>query len=124
MAKVRAVIVGASGYSGGELCSVLLRHARAEIVGVFGSSRREEKTVTRGERRPGVGGVAGGRVRGADLGEIASLKPEAVFLCTPHEASVEMAPELLALAARPRVFDLSGGFRLKAGAYPKYYGFE
>jgi N-acetyl-gamma-glutamyl-phosphate reductase len=125
MAKKRVVIVGATGYSGAELCSLLLRHSGAEIVGLFGSSRREEKTVTMGELHPRLRGVADLPVGAAEIGAIAALKPDAVFLCTPHEASVELAPELLhSLGESAVVFDLSGGFRLKAEHYPRYYGFE
>jgi N-acetyl-gamma-glutamyl-phosphate reductase len=46
-----------------------------------------------------------------------------VFLATPHEASLELAPALIDSGLR--VVDLSGAFRLKnPGAYPRWYGFE
>ena len=67
-------------------------------------------------------------IRPADVGAIADLKPTAVFLATPHEASVELVPELLKRAGNgwdPVILDLSGGFRLRdASLYPKFYGFE
>jgi N-acetyl-gamma-glutamyl-phosphate reductase len=44
-----------------------------------------------------------------------------VFLCTPPEASIEIAPR--ALEAGARVVDLSGGFRLASADYPRWYGF-
>jgi N-acetyl-gamma-glutamyl-phosphate reductase len=124
MARVRAVIVGASGYSGAELCSLLVRHEGVQIAGVFGSSRREEMSVSMGDLHPRLRGVADLPVRGADIGEIVKLVPDAVFLCTPHEASLELAPELLEKLPRAVVLDLSGAFRLRAEHYPKYYGFE
>ncbi len=127
MAKIRAVIVGATGYSGAELCALLLRHPGAEIVGLFGSSRRDENAAAMGDLHPRLRGMRlpdGGLVRAAELGAIAALQPDAVFLCTPHEASVELAPELLRVLPESVVFDLSGGFRLRAEDYPRYYGFD
>lgn len=44
-----------------------------------------------------------------------------VFLCTPAEVSIELAGA--ALEAGARVVDLSGGFRLPAELYPRWYGF-
>ncbi len=44
-----------------------------------------------------------------------------VFLCTPAEVSIALAGEVLAAGAR--VVDLSGGFRLAAELYPRWYGF-
>jgi N-acetyl-gamma-glutamyl-phosphate reductase len=51
------------------------------------------------------------------LGEL-----DVVFLCTPAEVSISLAP--VALAAGARVVDLSGAFRLAASDYPIWYGFE
>jgi len=46
-----------------------------------------------------------------------------VFFATPHEFSADWAQAFV--EAGVKVFDLSGGFRLKdADDYPKYYGFE
>src|SRR5438477_3870704 len=127
---INAVIVGATGYSGAELVSWLLGHPAARIVGLFGSSRRAEgeKSVTMGDLFPRLLGRIDLPIGAADVKAIAALKPDAVFLATPHEASVELAPEILAKAGgtwRARVFDLSGGFRLRpASLYSRYYGFE
>jgi N-acetyl-gamma-glutamyl-phosphate reductase len=47
---------------------------------------------------------------------------DAVFLCTPAEVSLKMAPKIAEAGAR--VIDLSGAFRLKdAAGYPTHYGF-
>src|SRR5262249_59826695 len=46
---------------------------------------------------------------------------DVVFLCTPAEASLGLAP--VALEAGARVVDLSGAFRLAANEYPRWYGF-
>ena len=48
---------------------------------------------------------------------------DVVFFATPHEFSADWAQAFV--DAGVKVFDLSGGFRLKDAAdYPKYYGFE
>ncbi len=122
----RVVIVGASGYSGGELAGLLARHPRARVVGAFGSARRAGAPAEPAPRLddlwPRLRGVLDLAVQPADAHAIAGLKPDAVFLCTPHEASLELAPELIAKGLR--VLDLSAAFRLKdAALYPRFYGF-
>ncbi len=121
----RVVIVGAGGYSGAELASLILRHPGAELVGVFGSSRRadEGKVQTLAEVFPRFRGQVDLALRPASVPEIVALSPDAVFLCTPHEASIELAHALQ--GNRFPVLDLSAAFRLKdAGQYPAYYAFE
>ncbi len=122
--SVRTIIVGASGYSGIELATVFLRHPHAEIVGLFGSSRRAEGAAPSiADLAPSLRGRLDLRVSPIDAGTLGGPKPDGVFLCTPHEASLELVPEM-----RRRgliVFDLSAAFRLKDRTlYPKHYGFE
>lgn len=117
----RVAVVGATGYSGAELVTLLLRHGGVEIAGVYGSARRE------GERFDDVWSKFRGRVelpvRAAEAGAIAAARPDVAFLCTPHEASLALTPPLLAHGLV--VIDLSAAYRLKdAGLYPTYYGFE
>lgn len=123
---IRTAIVGAGGYAGAELVEILLRHGRAEIVGLFASARREKEaggTGTFDEIFTRFRGRCTLPVKAATAEAVAEVKPDAVFLATPHEASLELAPELLARGMK--VFDLSAAFRLKdAGLYPKHYGFE
>lgn len=119
--KVRVAIVGAGGYSGAELVSLLLGHSDVEIVGLFGSAKRAGETFA--ESWPKFRGRMDLPVRATNLDELEKLGADALFLATPHEASVELAPELLSHGGV--VFDLSGGFRFKDPAiYPAYYGFE
>lgn len=121
--------MGAGGYSGGELAAILLGHPRAEVVGLFGSARRDEgPPAMMPDLHPRLRGLLDLPVLPADPGAILALKPDAVFLATPHEASLELAPALAGSESRPAcptVLDLSGAFRLKdAALYPTYYGFE
>ncbi len=116
--ELRVGIVGISGYSGMELARLLARHPTFALT-MAGSDKWAGKRV--GDKLP-VGGWTGDvscvgqeqaltQLRGLDL----------VFLCTPPEASIAIAPK--ALAAGARVVDLSGGFRLPAADYPRWYGF-
>jgi len=123
--RIRCVIVGAGGYSGAELAGLTLAHPHAELVGLFASARREkgDQPGTMAELFPRLRGLTSLEVKPASVEAIAALEPDAIFLATPHEASVELAPQLLAIGAK--VFDLSGGFRLSdINLYPKHYGFN
>jgi N-acetyl-gamma-glutamyl-phosphate reductase len=116
--RVRAGIVGVSGYSGMELARLLARHPRITVA-LAVSDRWAGKRL--GSKLP-VGGAAADVVctsQEEGLQRLAGL--DLVFLCTPAEASIALAPR--ALAAGARVVDLSGGFRLAAGEYPPWYGF-
>lgn len=118
---IRVAIIGAGGYSGAELVGLLLGHPRAQIVGLFGSAKRTGETFA--ESWPRFRGTLDLPVRATSVDAVAEAKPDVVFLATPHEASVDLAPELLERGMT--VLDLSGGFRFKdASIFPTYYGFE
>ncbi len=123
--KTKVAIIGAGGYSGAELVSILLRHPRAQIVGLFGSGK-SDKPQSMADLYPRLRGRIDMPVLPAELGALKESGAEAVFLATPHEASIHWAVDLLALGeSAPKVLDLSGAFRLKSAAlYPKFYGFE
>lgn len=120
---VGVAVIGAGGYSGAELVSLLLGHPGARIVGLYGSAKREGGAQTFAESWPRFRGRLDLPVHATSVEAVAGSGARAVFLATPHEASVELAPKLL--AAGLVVLDLSGGFRFReAGLYPKHYGFE
>lgn len=123
----RAVVIGASGYTGAELIDILLRHPSARLVGLFGSGRNTESQPLealwprfRNQCELTVQPLAG--TTAAAIDPLLSLEPDAVFLATPHEASLDLAA---ALIDRVRVVvDLSAAFRLSSlDAYPKHYSF-
>ncbi len=123
--SIRIVIVGAPGYTGAELATLLAAHPHAEIVGLFGSERRatDGKPELMSDLFPRLAGAVDLPVRAADAAAIIACEPDAVFLATPHEASEKLAPMLL--AAGIVVLDLSAAFRLKNPAlYATHYGFE
>jgi len=117
-------VVGAGGYSGAELVGLLLRHPGVKIGGLFGSSQR---TATESERAfaaefPHFRGSTDLPIRAATVEAILADSPHVVFLATPHEASHDLAPQLLSEGVV--VFDLSAAFRLTdPKSYPKHYAF-
>ena len=122
---IRAVVIGAGGYSGAELTGLLLDHPSTELLGLFGSSRRGDNAeAARFDRLfPRWRGRTDLKVCAMDLKEIAQLAPDVVFLATPHNVSHDVAPILLDEGMC--VLDLSGAFRLaEANLYPKHYGFQ
>jgi len=95
-------IVGYRGYSGAELIHILNRHPHVEPVLM---DHREDAGGAPAIRR------ASSPTRIACTGEAVSQQQLAVvFLATPPEVSMELAPVMLAAGAR--VVDLSGAFRL------------
>ena len=101
--SVRVGVAGATGYAGVELVRRLSRHPGASLAAAMGSAGSE------GRRLPALNRFWDGPVEPLDLDRLAEL--DAVFLAVPDTLAAEIGP---ALAARgPRVFDLSGAFRLR-----------
>lgn len=101
MARTPVGIVGFRGYSGAELVNILVRHPLAEPVLL-------EHRETPDQPRPI--GYQGPRVLPYSAESVKTAGLAAVFLATPADVSMELAPELLAAGAK--VIDLSGAFRL------------
>src|SRR5215475_1609499 len=101
----RAGIVGYRGYSGAELVRLLERHPHVVPVLLEHRETGDSPSI----RRPKTH-------RAAELGPqiVEREQLSVVFLATPPEVSMELAPELLAAGAR--VIDLSGAFRLGTAA--------
>ena len=93
LSQIRVAVVGGSGYGGSELLRLLKKHPQVGVLASFNSQ------------------------------SVSTLRPneyDVVFLATPAEVSVELAPSLL--AAGSKLIDLSGAFRLTAEDYPRWYG--
>jgi len=116
--KIPVGIVGVSGYSGMELARLLVGHPRFSLA-LAVSDKWAGDTV--GDRLPFAGPTASVRIRPQAESAAAMAGLELVFLCTPAEASLELAAQ--ALDAGVRVVDLSGAFRLAVNEYPRWYGF-
>jgi N-acetyl-gamma-glutamyl-phosphate reductase len=117
---LKVAVVGASGYSGEELCALLDRHPVAELTTVF-SRQHQGKSV--GEVMPRFSGLKIGNIvfTEADPDKVAACDAGVVFLALPHGVAAEYATA--ALNAGKVVIDLSADFRLRdAGVYADFYG--
>lgn len=112
---VRAAIVGATGYAGGELARLLLRHPGVTLVAAVARSHRGEPL--RDVQSHLHGAPASLRI-GADVGDA-----EVVFTALPAGESAKQATAWLAEGRR--LIDIGSDFRLKDPAgYPRWYGYE
>lgn len=114
MERIRVSIVGASGYVGGELLRLLLRHPFVEIAQVTSESYAGEPVH---RVHPHLR-----RAAALTFCRMEELRPcDALFIALPHG---EVAPRIETFAAlAPVVVDLSADFRLRdPTAYPRWYG--
>jgi N-acetyl-gamma-glutamyl-phosphate reductase len=105
--RVRVGVAGATGYAGVELLRRLMQHPAADVRLAMGSSASESKRV------PALKRIWDAPMERFDVDRLAT-ETDAVFLALPDTLSAEVGP---ALARRgPRVFDISGAFRLRSAA--------
>jgi LysW-gamma-L-alpha-aminoadipyl-6-phosphate/LysW-L-glutamyl-5-phosphate reductase len=107
-------ILGASGYTGGELLRLLYQHPGVEVVGATSQQFA-------GEFLHRVHPNLRGRTQLKFVGRNELPKADVVFTCVPHGTGMNAVPKLL--AAGSRVIDLSADFRLRSSAkYQQWYG--
>jgi N-acetyl-gamma-glutamyl-phosphate reductase len=106
----RVAVVGATGYAGYELARLLLRHPQIEKP-TFYLREAHANVHCLTELFPQLRGWGEAPCKALSLEAVASSGAEVVFLSTPHEASAELVPELLAANPKLRIIDLSGAFR-------------
>lgn len=117
--KVKAVVIGGTGYGGAEILRRLLFHPHVELIRVTAVDNIGKK----------VGDVHFNLAGLTDLTFLQMSPAEAVagadvaFLAMPHKTTAKVVLELLGSGVR--IVDLSGDFRLRdPAAYAKYYGVE
>jgi len=119
--RFQTAVVGATGYAGYELARLLLRHPRVERTVFYLRQPNGAKCLT--EIFPALRGWGEAPVRKFSAEAVAAQGASVAFLATPHEASIETAPQLL--ENRMRVVDLSGAFRFRGGeTLAQWYGLE
>jgi LysW-gamma-L-alpha-aminoadipyl-6-phosphate/LysW-L-glutamyl-5-phosphate reductase len=113
---IRASIVGASGYGGGELLRILLRHPSVEIVQATSRSHLGEYVY---QTHPNLRKATA--LKFSDPGQLEPV--DVLFLALPHgQAQHDIARYA---AAGAHIVDLSADFRLHDPAdYQKWYGAE
>jgi N-acetyl-gamma-glutamyl-phosphate/LysW-gamma-L-alpha-aminoadipyl-6-phosphate reductase len=111
---IRAAVLGASGYTGGELLRLLLDHPEVEVIAA--TSRRHAGSYVYQvhpnlRRRTSLQFTAPERLQPADL----------LLLALPHGEAQHQIDDLARLA--PRLIDLSADFRLRSPeVYQRWYG--
>lgn len=112
-------IVGASGYTGAELLRLCAQHPGVTVVRATGDSQAGTLAT---QLYPSLAAEYPSLVfEEFSVDSFSGL--DVVFLAVPHEAAMEIAPQLAGKVGC--LIDLSAAFRLKDPAlYPKWYGFE
>src|ERR1700684_1073506 len=110
--KAKVAVVGATGYAGFELTRLLLRHPQIEKP-VFFVRGEHAKVRCLTEIFPQLRGWGEARCMPLSAEAIAKSGAQLVFLSTPHEAALEIIPELLAENPELRIIDLSGALRFR-----------
>lgn len=117
---MNATIIGASGYSGRELVSLLLNHTKINLVGV---TSRSFSGQTVESQIPHLRGKANGLTfSNPSIEELSQSQDcELFFLALPHGTASSYAIPLL--NAGKKVIDLSADFRLNSqSSYKEFYG--
>ncbi len=112
--KPTVSIVGARGYSGLELIRILMNHSGIELKYCFATEAFSLKSYF---THPKIQNI-----ECHPQSEIFNYRSDIVFLATPAEVSLKLAPQLIEKNSSV-VIDLSGAFRLKNNSYSQWYGF-
>ncbi len=112
--RLTAAVVGATGYTGAEVCRLLSNHPFVEL------------TIATSERQAGAPLFTACPWLTSEVVlsrfDPDALKTDIVFLCQANGMAMKVAPEL---SKRTKVVDLSADFRLKdTSLYPAWYGFD
>ena len=111
---MKASIIGASGYAGGELLRLLLSHPEVDISQATSESHLGEYVY---QQHPNLRKRTTLKFTSREV-----LEPcDVLFLALPHGESQKHIDQYAALA--PKIIDLAADFRLRDPAlYQKYYG--
>lgn len=115
---VRVGIIGASGYTGAELLRLCAQHPEIEVVCATGDS---QAGTLASMLYPSLAAAYPNLVF-EEYSPERFIGLDVVFLGIPHEAALEIAPQLFGKVGC--LIDLSAAYRLKdASLYPQWYGF-
>lgn len=118
---IKASVVGATGYLGGEVIRLLLNHPLISLSHLTSTSSRGQPLYA---HHPSLRGVTRAVFEEYDA-ETVAKDSDVVFCAVPHGAAIGVASELLSLDPEVKVIDLSADFRLRdAAAYAAWYGAE
>jgi len=110
----RVAIIGASGYTGGELLRILLDHPEVDVVQATSRSHLGEYVY---QVHPNLRKRT--TLKFSDPDQVEPV--DVLFLALPHGQAQRKIEQYASLA--PKIVDLSADFRLRdAAAYEKWYG--
>lgn len=114
---IKVSIIGATGYTGGELVNILLNHPNVKLTSLY--AKLEKPQIYIDDEFPALKGKTH-----LICYDFSSDKPvddvDLVFLAVPHTVAIDLAPRFLKKGIR--VIDLSADFRLKDPLlYQKWY---
>lgn len=113
---LRVAIVGASGYTGGELARLLANHPSVSITAAT-SRQFENQPMQR--IFPHLAGRVDVMLRNHPVDEIIGLA-DFIFCAVPHKTAMDIVPAFI--AAGKKVVDLSADFRLRdVTVYEQWY---
>lgn len=113
--KIKAGIVGGTGYTGVELLRLLSQHPHVELTAI--TSRKEEGMPV-ADMFPNLRGHVGLAFSSPENAKLTDC--DIVFFATPHGVAMAQAKELL--AADTRIIDLAADFRLQDTAeFERWY---
>jgi N-acetyl-gamma-glutamyl-phosphate reductase len=126
--SLRTAVAGVSGYAGGEVARLLLRHPRLAntppiFLGRLGKPDTHSAALT--QLHPELSGLPFAdelRVSAFDWKQLQRESIDILFLATPHEQSRAWVPE--AISHGMRVVDLSGAWRLQSDHLRTTYKLE
>lgn len=111
---MKIAIIGASGYTGGELLRLLLTHSRTEVI--YATSRKlAGKPVT--VEHPHLKGLIDLTFSNPSVNDIDA---ELAFLAVPHTVAMNYGGKLRERGIK--VVDLSADYRLPKDVYERVYG--
>ncbi|MGL1956052.1 MAG: N-acetyl-gamma-glutamyl-phosphate reductase [Colwellia sp.] len=121
----KTAVIGASGYAGAELIGLLTQHNNVSIQHLVVSENSSSEGKLFSDLHGRFKGVCDLPLQAFSQKwfDTYAKDLDVAFFATPHEFSADWAQAFV--DAGVKVFDLSGGFRLKqAQDYPTFYGFK
>ncbi len=113
-----ASIIGATGYTGGELLRLLLNHSNIEI-GTLTSESYAGKKVS--DVHPNLFGLVDQSYVALDMNKIID-ESDVIFAALPHGASNEIISKIYSINENVNLIDLSGDFRFDdLAVYEEWY---
>lgn len=116
--KIKAVLIGGTGYGGAEILRRLLFHPHVEVARVVAVDNIGKRV---GEVHLNLEGLTNLRFEQLAPAE-AAAGMDVAFLAMPHKTTAKVALEIINAHPNIRIVDLSGDFRLRDVAkYQKFY---